>query len=95
MVVQMVRAASSLSSSSSEGTGSMQKYDGTYLINDHMETLEVVQENDVFVIEYKTEFATWKEKILHVCSEELALENENQTIYYYKRQPSFDLNESK
>ena len=73
----------------------MQKYDGTYLINDHMETLEVVQENDVFVIEYKTEFATWKEKILHVCSEELALENENQTIYYYKRQPSFDLNESK
>jgi hypothetical protein len=70
------------------------QYDGTYLINDHVETLKVVQEDDVFIIEYKTEYATWKEKILHICDEELALENENQTIYYYKRQPSFDLNAS-
>jgi hypothetical protein len=70
------------------------QYDGTYLINDHMESLQVMQNEDDFVIEYKTEFATWKEKILHICDEELALENENKTIYYYKRQPSFDLNAS-
>lgn len=70
------------------------QYDGTYLINEHIEHLQLVQEEDDFVIEYKTEFATWKEKILHVCDEELALENENKTVYFYKRQTSFDINAS-
>jgi hypothetical protein len=71
------------------------QYDGTYLINDHMESLELLQLEGVYYIQYQTEYATWKEKILQLSDDSLTLENENKMIYYYKRQSSFDLNESK
>lgn len=65
--------------------------DGTYLVTDHQESFKILEENEQFFIEYKTEFGTWREKLLHVTEETFSVENDQKTIYSYKKQVAFSI----
>lgn len=59
--------------------------DGTYLVNESNEQLKIEESEKGTYITYKTEFATWKEKIETLTKDQLILENERQIKYQYKR----------
>lgn len=67
------------------------QFDGTYLVTDHQENFTIVEENDVFYMEYKTEYGTWREKLIQLCDETFTVENDQKTIYEYKKQEAFSL----
>ncbi len=63
----------------------MPQFSGEYLTNDVPENFEVKSENDVYIIEYSTEFSTWKEQLLSLSKDKMVVKNESDIIYYYKR----------
>jgi len=65
--------------------------DGTYLVTNHQETFVVITENEVFFLEYKTEYGIWREKLIDLCEEHFTVENENGIIYTYKKQEAFSI----
>uniref|UniRef100_UPI00404A9AC2 hypothetical protein n=1 Tax=Flavobacterium sp. TaxID=239 RepID=UPI00404A9AC2 len=67
------------------------QFDGTYLVTDHQENFTIVEENDAFYMEYKTEYGTWREKLIQLCDETFTVENDQKTIYEYKKQEAFSL----
>lgn len=59
--------------------------DGKFLANNMQESVSISNINDEFFLNYKTDFATWKEKIVKINGESLILENEQGIKYFYKR----------
>lgn len=72
-----------------EGEGFRQKlipqFTGEYLTNDIPEKIRIEQEGNVFWMNYKTDFAKWKEQLIKVEKNELVVKNEHDIIYYYKK----------
>lgn len=61
------------------------QFNGEYLTNDMPEAF-VMQEKDGAVwLQYKTDFATWEERVIKVSEENMVMENENKIKYFYKR----------
>lgn len=58
--------------------------DGTYLVNDSEEKIKIEKSADGTYISYKTDYATWKEKINTLTKEQLILENDQNIQYQYK-----------
>ena len=58
--------------------------DGTYLVNDSEEKIKIEKSADGTYISYKTDYATWKEKIKTLTKEQLILENDQTIQYQYK-----------
>ena len=58
--------------------------DGTYLVNDSEEKIKIEKSADGTYISYKTDYATWKEKIKTLTKEQLILENDQNIQYQYK-----------
>jgi hypothetical protein len=65
--------------------------DGTYLVTNHQESFTILEENKQFFIEYKTEYGSWREKLLHIDKETFSVENDQKTIYLYKKQVAFSI----
>jgi hypothetical protein len=59
--------------------------DGSYLVTDDAENIEVKIEDDILYIYYTTAFDTWREKVNTLTEDELELENEDGIIYHYQR----------
>lgn len=59
--------------------------DGTYLVTDDSENLEVIFENDELYLKYITPYDTWRERVVYAEENELKLENEEGIIYHYQR----------
>lgn len=59
--------------------------DGTYLVTDDSENIEVKIEDDRLYIYYTTAFDTWREKVNTLTENNLELENEDGIIYHYQR----------
>ena len=59
--------------------------DGTYLVNDSEEKVKIEKLPQGTYISYKTDFATWKEKIITLTKEQLILENEQNIQYQYRK----------
>ena len=57
---------------------------GTYLVNDSEEKIKIEKSADGTYISYKTDYATWKEKIKTLTKEQLILENDQNIQYQYK-----------
>jgi hypothetical protein len=68
----------------------MQQFDGTFLTNDVSENLTVEFKDGNCFIDYKTDFATWKEEIISISKEKLIVKNKNDIEYHYKRPILFD-----
>lgn len=67
------------------------QFDGTYLINDADEKIKIEKTTDATYISYKTDYATWKEKIITLTKEQLILENKQHIKYQYKKPIPFSL----
>lgn len=72
-----------------EGKGFRQKVvpqmDGTYETNGVKETVVLKQEESIYWIEYKTEYASWKEQLLSIDKDHMIVKNANDIVYTYKR----------
>lgn len=65
--------------------------DGTYLVNESDEQLKIEKSDKGTYISYKTDFATWKEKIETLTKDQLILENDQHIKYQYKRPIPFTI----
>ena len=59
--------------------------DGTFLVNDTFETIEIKEEDDKYFLHCSTDFSKWKEEIVSLTDQELVLLNPSKKEYYYKR----------
>lgn len=63
----------------------MQQFDGTFLTNEVSEAFTIEFKDGKCFINYKTDFAKWKEEILLLNKEKLVVKNKNDLEYHYKR----------
>ena len=68
----------------------MQQFDGTFLTNDTSESFTIEFNDGKCFINYKTDFAKWKEEILVLTKESLVVKNKNDLEYHYKRPVLFE-----
>lgn len=68
----------------------MQQFDGTLLTNDVSENLTIEFKDGNCFINYKTDFATWKEEIISISKEKLIVKNKSDLEYHYKRPVLFE-----
>ena len=61
------------------------QFDGTFLINDELEEIQIKDSSGIFQIHYKTDFAQWSEEILSLTDSILVLKNKQNLEYHYKR----------
>ena len=61
--------------------------DGGFVSNKVKEYFKVVENNQVYFLEYKTDYANWKEELLKISEKTFEVKNENEIIYQYKRSP--------
>ncbi len=59
--------------------------DGTFLVTDDFEKVEVEIENSTLILNYTTPFDSWQEKVLDLKEDKLVVENESGIIYHYQR----------
>jgi hypothetical protein len=65
--------------------------DGSYVMSQDAEAIEVKIENDSLNLYYKTQMATWKETVLKATEDELMIINSRKDVYLYKRYQPLDL----
>lgn len=63
----------------------MPQLSGEYLTNDVPEIFVVKYENNNCIIEYSTNYSTWKEQLLSLSKDKMVVKSESDIIYYYKR----------
>ena len=63
----------------------MPQLDGTFLVNDTFETIEIQQNDGKYSIQCSTAFAKWQEEIVSLTDQELVLLNPLKKKYHYKR----------
>lgn len=64
--------------------------DGGLLSNNLSENFTVVNKENIFWFNYKTEHASWEEELIKLTKEELVVKNSNDLTYFYKKR--LDLN---
>ena len=69
----------------------MPQLDGTYLTNDLQENVTVVLKEGDASLQYKTNYASWKEEIISITKDKLVVKNEQEMEYYYKRPAKFSV----
>ena len=69
----------------------MPQLNGTYLTNDIKEDVFVEIKDGNANIQYKTNYASWKEEIVELTNEKLVIKNQQDLEYHYKRPAKFSL----
>lgn len=69
----------------------MPQLDGTYLMNDLSENIEVVNKEGDLVLSYATPYAKWKEEIITLSDDKLVVKNDQDIKYYYKKSKPFSV----
>jgi hypothetical protein len=63
----------------------MPQLDGTFLVNDTFETIEIKEVEDKYFLQCSTDFTKWQEEIVSLTDQELVLLNPSKKEYHYKR----------
>ena len=63
----------------------MPQFDGRFKTNDIKETIKIVENKNVFYIEYNTQYGKWKEEIIILEDSLLVLKSKENLEYTYKR----------
>ncbi|MCR5862986.1 lipocalin family protein [Flavobacterium sp. J372] len=71
----------------------MPQLDGSYRTGSSDEKINVSDEDTGTYINYKTDYATWKERIVELDEDELVLKNDHGMVYHYKRFKPFSIKE--
>ncbi|MAU72639.1 MAG: hypothetical protein CML04_11155 [Pseudozobellia sp.] len=61
------------------------KFDGTYETSDDAEKFQIVEEDGMFWLHYKSGLSEWKEKIIELKKATFSVENEEGIQYEYSR----------
>ena len=69
----------------------MPQLNGTYLTNDIKEDVFVEIKDGDANIQYKTNYASWKEEIVELTNEKLVIKNQQDLEYHYKRPAKFSV----
>ena len=69
----------------------MPQLDGSFLVNDTFENLEIRFEDDKAFLDYSTPYAKWSEELIAVSDEELVLINTEKKEYHYKKAESINI----
>lgn len=65
--------------------------DGTFLVNNDFEKIEIKQSKGIYFIYYSTSFSKWKEELRFLSDNELILVNEVKNEYHYKKTAPLNL----
>lgn len=68
--------------------------DGTFLVNNDFESIEIKQLNGTYFIYYTTPYSKWKEELRLLSDNELLLINEAKNEYHYKKAAPINLMEN-
>ena len=63
----------------------MPQLDGTFLVNDTFETIEIKESEDKYFLQCSTNFTKWQEEIIALTDQELVLLHPSKKEYHYKR----------
>ena len=66
--------------------------DGSFITNQAAEEFTLTIENKKLRLNYKTPYSSWQETILEAEDSVMVVENQDGTIYKYKKFRGFDLN---
>ena len=69
----------------------MPQLDGTFLVNDTFESIEIKETDGKYFIHCSTDFAKWQEQIVSLTDQELVLLNPSKKEYHYKRAASINI----
>lgn len=69
----------------------MPQLNGTFLVNDDSEKLEIKEEKGIYYIYYYTPFNKWKEELVALSDDELVILNDAKKEYHYKRAAPINL----
>ena len=69
----------------------MPQLNGTYLVNNQQESIEVEAKEGKTFLNYTTTYAKWKEQIISLTKDKLVLKNEQNHTYFYKKPIPFSV----
>ena len=69
----------------------MPQLDGTYLMNNLSEQIEITNNEGAIILNYSTPYAKWKDEIIAISDEELVIKNEQDIEYHYKKPKPFSV----
>lgn len=65
--------------------------DGTFIVDDYQEEIEIIEDKDEFKIRFYSEFNDREIMIIELLSNKLILKNPDNKTYYYKRAEPINL----
>ena len=65
--------------------------DGKFLTDDSSEALEITEKDDKIYLNYKTDYATWKEELKSISDEQMVIINQQNIEYHYKKAKAINL----
>lgn len=65
--------------------------DGKFLADDTAEAVEVTEKDDKIYLNYKTEYATWKEELKSISDDKMVILNQQNIEYHYKKATAINL----
>lgn len=65
--------------------------DGKFLTDDSSEALEITEKDDKIYLNYKTDYATWKEELKSISDEKMIIINQQKIEYHYKKATAINL----
>lgn len=65
--------------------------DGSFLVNDAFENLEVTFKNEKVYLNYKTSFSSWTEELKTITDDEMVVVNNQKKEYHYKKTTPINL----
>ena len=67
------------------------QFDGKFLADDDAEAVEITEEKDKIYLNYKTDYATWKEELKSISENKLVILNQQNIEYHYKKATPINL----
>lgn len=67
------------------------QFNGTFLINDELEEIQIKDSSGIFQIHYKTPYTQWSEEIIALNDSILVLKNKQNLEYHYKKFTPFSI----
>ncbi|SMC84501.1 hypothetical protein [Cellulophaga tyrosinoxydans] len=68
-------------------------FEGTYITSDDAELFTIIQRDDEFLMQYKTDISEWTETLKTVTKDNFSVTGEDNFTYFYKRYVPINLNE--
>ncbi len=68
--------------------------DGTFIVDDYQEEIEIVEDKGEFKIKYHSEFGDREVQIIELLENKLILKNSDDKTYYYKKAEPINLLDS-